>query len=253
MQSVPPVAGAQREVAPPGASLHPAHWVPAGQSRQPVQAAPRQATSQAVDNGGASSNFDPLLRRYEEEAGTGWHYLLVRLEPPLGATDNTRTHLHHPPRILELALVGHGAARPAAAAGDRAGNCTGKSRTSRSTGLGSAAGATHPVTGAAWSAGAFRPAAPLSGAQRVARMHRANRRRGFYRSYTDAAALVVICQNSHTDRPTHKQNFVRRCQETFCSCAQHRSNNILETCLACLSHKRLGASRPSRLRRRGRT
>ena len=136
MQSMPPVAGAQWEVAPPGASLHSAHWVPAGQSLQPFQAAPRQGTSPSVDSGGASSNFYTLLRRYEEETGTGWHYLLVRLEPPLGATDHTRTHLHHPPRILELALVGHGAARPAAAAGDRAGNCTGKSRTKRSTGRG---------------------------------------------------------------------------------------------------------------------
>ena len=161
MQSMPPVAGAQWEVAPPGASLHSAHWVPAGQSRQPFQAAPRQGTSQSVDSGGASSNFYPLLRRYEEETGTGWHYLLVRLEPPLGATDNTRTHLHHPPRILELALVGHGAARPAPAAGVLAGNCTGKSRTQRSTGLGSAAGVTHPVTRAAWSDGAFRPATPF--------------------------------------------------------------------------------------------
>ena len=74
-----------------------------------------------------------------------------------------------------------------------------------------------------------------------------------YRSYTDASAPVVLCQNPHEDTPTHKQSFVRRCQEMFCSCAQHRSKNIFETCLACLSHERLGASRPSRLRRRGRT
>jgi len=29
------------------------------------------------------------------------------------------------------------------------------------------------------------------------------------------ARSLVICQNSHTDRPTDKQNFVRGCQETF--------------------------------------
>ena len=110
MQSVPPVAGAQWEFAPPGSSLNPAHWVPAGQSRQPVQAAPRPATSQAVDNGGASSNVDPLLRRYEEEAGTGWHYSLVRLEPPLGDTDNTWTvyiTLRGSLNLLLLATVHH--------------------------------------------------------------------------------------------------------------------------------------------------
>ena len=110
MQSVPQVAGTQWEFAPPGSSLNPTHWVPTGQTRQPVQTAPCPATSQQVDHGGAQSNVDPLLRRFEQDAGIGWQYTLVRLEPPLGATDNTWTvyiTLQGSQNLLVLATVEH--------------------------------------------------------------------------------------------------------------------------------------------------